>query len=99
MPELCSCGHANDHPRKRCLHPNDDGTGCPCEYGMRVDVATFQMINEMMTRQTMILTEIGMNIARLLAVTEHATGFESRVIPDGRGRASIEVKPKIVLAH
>lgn len=90
MVELCHCGHANDHTRKRCSHPigNDVAQMCPCQNGHRVDVATFRVL----TQVGRDLAEMKVTLMRLLAVMETATALQSAIVPNEDGRSShIEV--------
>lgn len=111
--EYCACGHPNDHVGKPCRHPQiGDGPAklpnvlntleslCPCKSGIRVDVATFQVLADQTAiadQQRMLLAEQSQTLARILAVLETAHGLQSRLVDAGNGRARVEVKPKIMV--
>lgn len=112
--EYCACAHPHDHAGKPCRHPvplrvsaesralgvvADDGP-CPCESGLRVDVATFRVLADLTAiadQQRMLFAEMSQTLARTLAVLEEASGLKSRLVDAGNGRARVEVKPKIVV--
>lgn len=73
---------------------------CPCVSGIRIDLATFQLLvdqTRLIDQQNALLAEQCQSLARMLAVLEHSTGLQSRLVDAGNGRARVEVKPKIVL--
>lgn len=87
MIELCGCGHANDHRGKPCQHPGADGKECGCQEGARVDIATFNLLANQ-------LIEISVTLAKLVALTEVATGLQSRTVVEGDGRVHVEVRQR-----
>lgn len=90
MIELCACGHANDHVGKPCKHPAGEGV-CSCPAGVRVDVATVRLLDEI----GRIVAQHNALAARTLAVVEAATGLESRMVSEDGGRTSrAEVRQK-----
>lgn len=109
--EYCACGHPLDHIGKPCRRPLvGDGPAkqpdvlntleslCPCPSGIRVDVATFQILTDL----TRMQAEQCQMLARILAVVENAAGLQSRLVDAGNGRAKVEVKaapptPRIVM--
>lgn len=94
MIELCGCGHANDHRGKPCQHPGVDGKECGCQEGARVDIATFNVVASQ-------LIEIDVSLAKLIALTEVATGLQARAkMENGRMRVEVQQrqsKPGLIL--
>lgn len=92
--ELCACGHENTHAGRRCGKPVEmpDGTTaiCPCAAGVRVDLATLQVLAD----QGVTLNRIATTLMRLLAVAETATGLQSSIVDDGNGRKRVDVQPR-----
>jgi len=102
--ELCSCGHEVDHRDKPCGHEDPSGASasCPCPSGIRVDLATFQLLvdqTQLANHRNQMLAEQCQTQARILAILEQATGLQSRLVDAGNGRAKVEVKPKIVVVR
>ncbi len=90
---LCVCGHADDHPRKKCRHenPQNPALTCDCKFGQRTDLAICDLLNQ----QGMVLSQISAGIARLIAIAESASGLETKLVDAGNGRGRVEVKKRV----